>query len=160
MKKQPKIALLILLPVSFWGWRMIRKELTDENREIDLMARTIYGEARGEGGTGMQAVANVIMNRVNAGKWYGRTVEDVVLKPYQFSCWNENDPNRKVIRDITTSNSVFANAKNISKQAYLGLLPDITGGATNYHAAGIRPAWAASMTKTAVIGNHIFYKEG
>lgn len=34
-----------------------------QSKEIDVLARTIYGEARGEGMQGMQAVANVVMNR-------------------------------------------------------------------------------------------------
>ena len=59
---------------------MGRKALIDDNNEIDLLARTIWGEARGEGQTGMQAVANVIMNRVKKGGWWGATVQDVVLK--------------------------------------------------------------------------------
>ena len=33
------------------------------SQQVDIVARTIWGEARGEGATGMQAVANVIINR-------------------------------------------------------------------------------------------------
>ena len=160
MKKKTVTAVLLILPFSWWGYRMARKyAFTDKNREIDLLARTIYGEARGEGNRGMQAVANVIMNRVNAGKWYGQTVEDVVLKPRQFSCWNENDPNRSTIQSVTTSNTVFAGAVSLAKLAYAGTLPDITGGATHYHVATITPTWAGELTQTVKIGNHIFYKE-
>ena len=54
---------------------MIRKQMIDDNGEIDLLARTIWGEARGDGYTGMKAVANVIMNRVQKGSWYGKTVQ-------------------------------------------------------------------------------------
>lgn len=133
--------------------------MTDKKREIDLMARTVWGEARGEGLRGMQAVANVIMNRKNAGMWYGRTVEDVVLKPYQFSCWNENDPNYSKIQKVTESDPAFENAKGLAKLAYEGDLLDITGGATHYHRAGTTPNWASSMQETTIIGNHIFYRE-
>ena len=138
---------------------MTRYALTDKEKEIDLMARTIYGEARGEGLNGMQAVANVIMNRVNAGKWYGRTVKDVVLKPWQFSCWNENDPNRNKILNVTTADNTFLAATSIAKSAYAGELPDITYGATHYHVYTMTPVWIGKMTKTAQIGNHIFYRE-
>ena len=40
------------------------------DRDIEIMAKTIYGEARGEGEEGMEAVACVIMNRYNARKWF------------------------------------------------------------------------------------------
>ena len=133
--------------------------MTDDKKQIDLLARTIYGEARGEGVEGMQAVANVIMNRVNAGKWYGRTVSEVVLKPYAFSCWNENDANYNIIRNINDNNGYFGVAKTLATAAYNGNLQDITKGATHYHAAGITPYWAGSMQKTVIIGNHVFYRE-
>ena len=139
---------------------MIKKYVfIDNEREIDLLARTIYGEARGEGENGMQAVANVIMNRVNSGRWYGKTIEEVVLKPYQFSCWNEKDPNRRVIMEVTEQNAVFKKAKDIARRAAEDTLPDTTGGATHYHAASITPYWAGEMAQTVKIGNHIFYRE-
>ena len=136
---------------------MIKKQLIDDNNEIDLLARTMWGEARGEGQTGMQAVANVVMNRVKKGGWWGATVQDVVLKKWQFSTWNENDPNRKKALDVTTSDSNFWTAKKLAALAYNGQLDDITNGATNYHAKNVSPAWTDKMTKTATIGNHIFY---
>ena len=40
------------------------------NRDVEIMAKTIYGEARGEGAEGMEAVALVIINRFNARKWF------------------------------------------------------------------------------------------
>lgn len=144
--------------LSWWGWRMVRKQLLiDDNNEIDLLARTIWGEARGEGTQGMQAVANVIMNRVKKGGWYGATVQDVVLKPYQFSVWNKDDPNREKALAVTTADPQFWTAKKLASLAYNGQLDDITGGAVNYHANYVKPAWAESMTRTATIGKHIFY---
>lgn len=136
---------------------MARKQLVDDNNEIDLLARTIWGEARGEGQTGMQAVANVIMNRVKNGGWWGATVQDVVLKKYQFSTWNEGDPNREKALSVTIADPNFWTAKKIAALAYNGRLDDITGGATNYHARSVLPTWSMKMTKTATIGNHIFY---
>ncbi|MBP3687014.1 MAG: cell wall hydrolase [Alphaproteobacteria bacterium] len=127
------------------------------NDQTDYLARTIWGEARGEGARGMQAVGNVIMNRVKAGGWYGASIKDVVLKPYQFSAWNVGDLNRAKMLNATPAQ--LSTARKIAEQLQSGALPDITGGATNYHATGISPLWAKKMTKTVQIGNHIFYKE-
>lgn len=158
MHEEKALLLLVAVGFSWWGWRMVRKAvLIDDNNEIDLLARTIWGEARGEGQTGMQAVANVIMNRVEKGGWYGATVQDVVLKKWQFSTWNEGDPNRQKALDVTTADPSFWAAKKIASLAYNGQLDDITGGAVNYHARSVSPYWANTMTQTAVIGNHIFY---
>lgn len=57
----------------------------------ELLARIIQCEAGGEGDTGMQAVATVIMNRVHvAGGEYLRTgqgnLRNVIFQDYQFDC--------------------------------------------------------------------------
>ena len=151
-----KIALLTV--ASFWGYRMIKKyAFTKDETEIMYLAKTIWGEARGESTKGQQAVANVIMNRVKKGGWYGATVEEVVLKPYQFSCWNDTDPNFEKLQNLQANDPQLAGALQIAKKAYYGQLEDITGGAINYHAKSVNPYWSKSMTKTATIGNHIFY---
>lgn len=41
-------------------------------KETDILARTIYGEARGESISGMEAVASVVLNRVAFAKRRGR----------------------------------------------------------------------------------------
>lgn len=158
MNKKKMTALILLMAVSWWGWRMIKKALlVNPNAEIDTLARTLWGEARGEGTRGMQAVANVITNRVKKGGWYGATYQEVCLKPYQFSCWLDTDPNYQKLLNVTTKDSQFAQAVQIAQKAYNGELPDITGGATNYHAKSVSPYWAKSMSKTTTIGNHVFY---
>lgn len=128
-----------------------------QDAATDILARTIWGEARGEGADGMQAVANVVVNRVAHPGWWGHTIQEVCQAPWQFSCWNANDPNLIKLLNVDASDPAFAVALDIAAQAVDGSLPDITGGATNYHAAGINPSWAADMTETAQIGRHIFY---
>lgn len=139
-------------------FRLLKKgyDMT-ENQQLYL-AKTLWGEARGEGKKGMQAVANVVMNRVQKGGWYGASVKDVVLKPYQFSCWNNTDVNRAQLDNLTVDDLIKSGAWDISEKAINNELLDITGGAINYHAKSVSPSWAKSMTKTVQIGNHIFYK--
>ncbi len=137
-------------------YRGVKMALDSTVDQADYMARTIYGEARGEGFKGMQAVANVIMNRVKKGGWYGASIKDVVLKPWQFSCWNDNDPNSAIIKNANAAQ--LATARDIAERVISGELPDITGGATHYYAKSINaPYWTKSMTKTATIGSHYFY---
>jgi len=136
------------------------------SQDIDTLARTIWAEARGEGVAGMEAVAAVIMNRVNAdlGKdgrpdWWGEGVEGVCRKPWQFSCWNEGDPNRgKLIMVKASEDGWFAHAVEIAKRAIAGELPDKTGGATHYHAKSVKPKWSEGRQPCAEIGWHVFYK--
>ncbi len=71
------------------------------NKEIEFLARTVYGEARGENLETQLYVAWVIRNRVQAKGWFGNTYEEVVTKPFQFSSWNKNDPNYERVMQPT-----------------------------------------------------------
>jgi len=128
----------------------------------DVLARTLWGEARGEGCAGMQAVANVVMNRVRIAEksesfWWGNNVIQVCQKPYQFSCWNRSDPNFKKLQEVDSKNLYFATAQRIAQRALAGVLEDITHGATHYHTRGCEPYWAHDKKNCAEIGHHVFY---
>ena len=42
-----------------------------ENMAVDVLARTMWGEARGQPKAGLEAVANVILNRVSVARERG-----------------------------------------------------------------------------------------
>ena len=133
--------------------------------EIDVMARTLWGEARSETTKGMEAVAHVILNRVkqaeghNGEYWWGHDIITVCQKPYQFSCWNPADPNRPKLMAVTDKDIHFATCLRIARRAVLGQLgEDITNGADHYHTRDIIPFWAEGQMPVARIGHHLFYK--
>lgn len=132
--------------------------------EIDVLARTIWGEARGEGDQGMTAVACVILNRVAVARsrggryWWGGNVIGVCQKPSQFSCWNRNDANFAKVQAVDNRDIHFATAQRIARRAVLGLVTDITMGATHYHTRDIAPYWARGNDPCVTIGRHIFYR--
>lgn len=132
-------------------------EAFEKELAVDVLARTIWGEARGEGSAGMQAVAGVVLNRAARGGWWGGDIITVCQKPYQFSCWNKDDPNYRQLLAVDARDLYFATARRIACRAVYGRLDDITDGANHYHAAGISPYWARGEKPCAVIGNHIFY---
>lgn len=132
--------------------------------EIDVLARTMWGEARGEGNIGLEAVANVVLNRVkvadsNGGKyWWGHNIIGVCQKPYQFSCWNRSDPSFQKLQKVDQANLYFATCLRIAHRAVIGQLQDRTKGATHYHADYVSPYWAKGEEPLITIGRHIFYK--
>lgn len=131
--------------------------------EVDILARTLWGEARGEGAAGMQAVASVILNRARiarerGGFWWGGDVIQVCQKPYQFSCWNRADPNFQKLQAVDERDLYFATALRVARRALAGTLDDNTNGGTHYHAASIQPYWARGENPVAVIGRHVFYR--
>ena len=82
--------------------------------DISVMAGTLWGEARNQGDEGMIAVGNVIMNRVKAKSWYGDHIKGVCLKAWQFSCWNDDDPNKEKILALDWSDNAFCKAVTLS----------------------------------------------
>ena len=131
--------------------------------EIDIMARTIYGEARGETVRGKEAVAATIINRVNfakkrGGYWWGDSIDRVCRKPFQFSCWNDGDVNLKKIMAVKSGHRVFDSCLRIARRAVGGALEDPTGGATHYHHVDVSPPWSRGRAPVAEIGKHLFYK--
>lgn len=132
--------------------------------DIDTLARTLYGEARGESLRGIEAVASVVMNRVVRAKagesrWWGTSVQEVCRAPFQFSCWNATDPNRRLILNVAPGDRVFDMCRRIARRAVAGALDDPTKGATHYHALNVKPAWAEGRRPCVVIGRHMFYND-
>nr|WP_240796909.1 cell wall hydrolase [Terasakiella sp. SH-1] len=131
------------------------------NEQIRLtMARTLYGEARGEGRHGMECVAQVILNRVNRGGWWGNDIASVCLKPWQFSCWNYNDPNRSKIEKLMPGdNDVFNLAYEIAGEAMAGTMPNHIGyDVYHYKVRGLYANWAVGHVASYTAGGHEFYK--
>lgn len=128
--------------------------------ELLLLGQTIWGEARGETQLGRAAVAWVIRNRVESPiEWWGNTYTEVCLKPKQFSCWNDNDPNKKKMATLNDlSYTTFAACVAAGAMVIAGQAPDPTNGATHYHTTSIDPAWDDEMECTCTIGRHSFYK--
>lgn len=128
-----------------------------QEQSVDLLARTMWGEARGEGEIGMQAVAAVVVNRLNSPNW-PNTIEGVVLQPYQFSVWNGGVAADQA-RAVDASDPQFAQALRIAAEVVQGRRTDPTFGATHYYAYELisAPSWAAGLAHTADIGRHRFY---
>ena len=165
-------------------------EVTAEivNPDLNVLAQTIWGEARQEGTKGMIAVGNVIKNRAEANKkMFGQGIKGVALKPKQFSCWNEGDPNREKLKDILQYDKLvsmrksptgepfnewfqkfkntgqyleyksYLKAKEIAQQILSGSVPDPTKGAVYYHTLDVKPIWRTKLDQVAQFGNHVFY---
>jgi N-acetylmuramoyl-L-alanine amidase len=133
--------------------------------EIDVMARTLWGEARSEGVKGMEAVVHVILNRVAHAKskggkfWWGHDIVTVCQRPYQFSCWNPGDPNRQKLMAVDKDDIHFATALRVARRAVYGQLgDDPTLGADHYHTVDVAPFWSSGEAPIIKIGTHLFFK--
>lgn len=130
--------------------------------DFDTLARTIWGEARGEHFTGQRAVAHVIMNRASdPQKRWPRTWRQVCRQPWQFSCWNSADPNRLKLANLDFTDRSFVTAYNAALNAVDAERAgdyDPTKGANHYHTKAVQPYWSKGQTPVATIGAHLFFK--
>jgi spore germination cell wall hydrolase CwlJ-like protein len=123
---------------------------------ITCLSRSIYWEAKGEGDAGMQAIANVVMNRLGH-EGFANTVCAVVKDGQeqgacQFSWWCDGRS------DDVVEEEPYARAKELSREALNLQLEDLTQGAMYFHHERLTPDWSEEYIETVKIGEHIFYK--
>lgn len=114
--------------------------------DINLLAKLISAEARGESYTGQVAVGAVVLNRV-AHSSFPDTISGVVYQKGAFSC-------------VTDSNWYVATAES-SKRAARDALNgwDPTGGAIYYYnPSTATSSWIRTRPKIITIGKHVFCK--
>ncbi|MFN3525573.1 MAG: cell wall hydrolase, partial [Paracoccus sp. (in: a-proteobacteria)] len=102
--------------------------------DVECMAEALYHEARGEGTQGQQAVAEVILNRVDS-RVFPASVCGVINQPSQFSY---TIGGTKPIRN----KSAYLRARAIAESALSGAPRNLTGGATYFHTPAVRPSWS------------------
>ena len=128
--------------------------------DIEVTARTVIGEARGEPIEGQEAVAWVIRHRAIAGRFGGPTLAHVCLRKAQFSSWNDGDPNREVIGDMGSHHVALMQAiALVERVMYSHMSFDLVGGSCHYHHKDMdpKPGWAIGKPQVTTIGNHAFY---
>ncbi len=122
-----------------------RGRVPENNENLDLLARLIYGEARGEPYSGQVAVAAVALNRVQDHR-FPNTLTGVIYDLDAFTC--VNDGQFYLTPDTT--------AYQAAREALRGYDP--TGGALYFWNAAKVPGsqWVWSRTIITTIGSHVF----
>lgn len=121
------------------------------SREQDCLANAVYFEARGESLEGQLAVADVVLNRVEAPE-YPDTICEVVVQPWQFSFVRD-----RVIPNADRRSEAWAKAVAVSRIAEAGALSMVPKNVLWYHADYVAPVWGKRLARQDKIGVHIFY---
>ena len=114
--------------------------------DIQLMARAINGEARGEPYTGQVAVAAVVLNRVKSSS-FPNTISGVIYQSGAFD----------VVRDGQINLAPNQTAKNAAQDALNGWDPSY-GAIYYFNPKTATNKWIWSRRVTVTIGNHRFCK--
>ncbi len=126
----------------------VKKE--DGSDMVNLLARIINGEARGEPYLGQVAVGAVIMNRVRSSE-FPNTIAGVIYQKGQFTAITDGQFDKAIEKNSTVYKA--------AREALNG--SDPTGGALYfYDPRYTKSKYLFSLKTIATIGNHRFAVEG
>jgi len=115
-----------------------------QSASVDLLARVISAEARGEPYSGQVAVGAVILNRINHPA-FPNTIAGVVYQPGAFTCMVDGQFNQPLSQESVRAAQEALNGS------------DPSGGAIYYfNPATATSAWIWSRPLIKVIGKHRF----
>ena len=119
---------------------------SNNSSNVNLLARVVYGEARGEPYTGQVAVAAVVLNRVKSSK-FPNTIAGVVYQSGAFDA----------VADGQINMTPDATAKKAAQDALNGWDPSY-GAIYYFNPNTATNKWIWSRPMTVTIGKHRFCK--
>ena len=119
---------------------------SNNSSNVNLLARVVYGEARGEPYTGQVAVAAVVLNRVKSSK-FPNTISGVVYQSGAFD----------VVADGQINMTPDTTAKKAAQDALNGWDPSY-GAIYYFNPSTATNKWIWSRPMTVTIGKHRFCK--
>lgn len=121
-----------------------KPRITAKDNELDLLARAVHAEAKGEPYEGQVAVASVILNRV-AHPEFPNSIAGVIYEPLAF----------QIVANGSINNPADDVAVRAAHEAINGLDP--TNGALYFfNPAKTSNRWIRSRPVIKTIGKHIF----
>ncbi|SDW55327.1 Cell Wall Hydrolase [Ruegeria halocynthiae] len=138
------------------GW-LDQQPKANGDEHFRCLAEALYFEARGESVRGQFAVAEVILNRVDSGRFPSSlcgVIKQGTGKRYQCQFTYTCDGHKEVINE----KRAYERVAKVARAAIDGVAEEMTAGATHYHTRAVRPSWSRVYKETARIGVHIFYK--
>lgn len=137
-----KVGQKLIIPKAHGSTSNQLRSITPQ--EIELLARTVYSEARGESFQGQIAVAAVVLNRVRHPE-FPNSISGVIYQPWAFTAVNDG-------QFWLTPNET---ARAAAREALAG--SDPSGGAIFYYnPVTATNQWIRSRPVIARIGNHVF----
>lgn len=116
------------------------------SNDLNLLARAVYSEARGEPYVGQVAVAAVVLNRVEHPS-FPNTIAGVIYQPGAFTAVSDGQIN------LTPNESAY----NAARAALNGWDPT-NGCIYYYNPKTATSAWIRTLPISMTIGNHVFSK--
>ena len=151
----------IILPLIFTFSGADKAKIEELTEDVLWMSTAVYFEARSEPTAGQLAVASVVKNRVESGR-FPNTVEGVVTQGRKgknghplrnkcaFSFYCDGKP------EVISDRASWKKAVEVSIHVLEGTI-DYADGADHFELKNRKPYWLSSMRKVATIDKHNFY---
>lgn len=142
-----KVLLIILLSV------FVKPVLANTSEEVKYLAMAIFYEAQGESRAGREAVADVILNRVDHPE-FANSVKKVITTKGQFQWYH----NRSLRGGRVFNPSKEKEIMKLAKKKYMQHVMDVRNDTTKkaiFFSTGRKPAPRARLYKK--VGNHYLY---
>lgn len=158
-----KMILLRVIPRALLFWAvgcspqpMPAEPVAESCYGENVIARTLWAEARSEGERGLRLVATVIHTRSQA---TGRTYEEVCVRKRQFSCWGTGYSDKRCVPPAKSIS--WHTCLKIQQEMLSGTFkPDArVAGVRHYYATSIKaPKWAHGKPSKR-FGRHVFVSD-
>ncbi|MGQ4878606.1 cell wall hydrolase [Billgrantia sp. LNSP4103-1] len=123
---------------------------------LGCLSRTLYWEAKGKTEAEKEAVANVVLNRLEH-EAHPDTICEVVTEgseqgACQFSWWCDGRT------DEVTEEDAFDTARKVARRALNQELDDRTQGARFFHDRSVMPGWSQEFRQTGETEHFLLYR--
>ncbi len=129
------------------------------NSEWRCLAEALYFEARGETLQGQFAVAEVILNRRDSGKFPSSVcgvVNQGAKSGRKYACQFSYKCDGRA--EVFSEGGAYIQVGKVARIMLDGKTRSLTKGATFYHTGAVRPSWSRKFQRTAKVGSHFFYR--
>ena len=135
---------------------------SEQQKEVDCLAGTIYFEARGESESGQIAVGLATINRTYSSH-FPDSVCRVIKERKNGICqynWYCNHKQKKIFYAMNHENDNTAYNDTLKLATYIYInrqyINDLTKNAVFFHRTSVNPRWK-NVIRTTTIGKHVFY---
>ena len=123
------------------------------NSEWRCLAEALYFEARGETLQGQFAVAEVILNRRDSGKFPSsvcKVIGQGSKSGKKYACQFSYKCDGRA--EVFSEGGAYIQVGKVARIMLDGKMRNLTKGATFYHTGAVRPRWSRKFQRTAKVG--------
>jgi len=154
------ITKIIFLLLFLFCFNIQAEKLTEKQ----IIYFCLMAEGRGEGLQGIDAIANIIINRYNNNLKY-KSISDVCLEKYQFSCFLEyNKISAQISKELKENNKKTIEISEYCQKITNNILNNrpikriLNKKTLHYCTINCFPKWRNDNKIEKIIGNHVFFK--